>query len=521
MRKLLLPLAAVLAVLATAPAALAATVTASARDETRYGQKNGDAYTVKVVTVSVVADPGANDDVAIAEEATELRITDTAGITPGAGCRAASPTEARCDRGNELEVDLRLGDGNDRATVPVQRGTVDGGEGDDTLVVAGAAALGGPGADTITGSGIVDGGPGPDVLRPALRRGDEYPTGTLTYASRTEPVTVTPGTGADDGAAGEGDDVGVGFAAIEGGAGDDRLVTGAATRPDGGGQVGSARVTGGAGNDTITGGAFADTLTGGAGDDVLDGGDGDDTLSGGLGADRLDGGAGDDRLTAGAAYPEAEAPDPAANTVIGGPGDDTLFGAEGPDTLDPGAGLDVVSGGGGANVVPARDGTLDRITCAGGGGTVTLDREDLARGCATIDREGPATPQVLRIGLAELTRHFLVAVGCSQDQGASCRATVTLGTARVRVSRRTFTIARGTARFVKMPMPTRALRRIRAVGVRKGGGARCGYRRVTLTVTARDSGGRVRTVREPVKLGSSGLACGLGFVDLYDTGWQE
>ncbi|UFN48720.1 hypothetical protein LPC08_22365 [Roseomonas sp. OT10] len=56
----------------------------------------------------------------------------------------------------------------------------------------------------------------------------------------------------------------------------------------------SLRIDGGAGNDRIVTGAGDDSLQGGAGDDILNAGHGNDTLVGGAGRDRMAGGAGDD-----------------------------------------------------------------------------------------------------------------------------------------------------------------------------------------------------------------------------------
>lgn len=55
---------------------------------------------------------------------------------------------------------------------------------------------------------------------------------------------------------------------------------------------------GGRGNDTLSGGGGNDKVLGGGGDDLLFGGDGNDTLNGARGADTVEGGAGNDRLWA-------------------------------------------------------------------------------------------------------------------------------------------------------------------------------------------------------------------------------
>jgi hypothetical protein len=127
---------------------------------------------------------------------------------------------------------------------------LDGGEGDDELD-------GGPGAD------VLRGGPGVDVV---------------SYAGAA-PVIVTLDGAADDGTAGERDDVQADVEDVFGGAGDDRL-------------------TGNGDANTLDGGAGDDALDGGAGADVLLGGDGDDVIVAADGAvDQVDCGDGDDTAT--------------------------------------------------------------------------------------------------------------------------------------------------------------------------------------------------------------------------------
>lgn len=100
---------------------------------------------------------------------------------------------------------------------------------------------------------------------------------------------------------------GAGHDAITGGAGFDEIVGGKGDDYIDGGR-GDDRIDGGDDNDTIYGGLGADKLYGDDGDDYLDGGKGDDVVSGrdgqdivagGEGADRLYGGANDDVLIAG------------------------------------------------------------------------------------------------------------------------------------------------------------------------------------------------------------------------------
>jgi hypothetical protein len=196
-------------------------------------------------------DPGAADDITISNGGTpgvRLRGGGADALVPwtilAAGCTQTYGNGARtvdCTSDYAL-ISLFLGDGNDVATnldEPARTWFV-GGNGDDRLT-------GGPGNDTLEGDAGADtlaGGPGEDVA---------------TYFNSAAPVTVTLDGLANDGAAGEGDNV----------------------MPD---------------VEDIAGGPGNDTLVGNDGDNVLTGGDGNDVLDGRGGTDSLDGGSGDDTL---------------------------------------------------------------------------------------------------------------------------------------------------------------------------------------------------------------------------------
>src|SRR6185295_3825544 len=85
---------------------------------------------------------------------------------------------------------------------------------------------------------------------------------TVTYEGRTEDLSLSPDGVANDGAAGEHDDIGTDIMAVGGGHG----------------------------ADTMTGNGARNVFGGGEGDDVLTGAGGDDHLVGGSGADKLTGG---------------------------------------------------------------------------------------------------------------------------------------------------------------------------------------------------------------------------------------
>jgi Ca2+-binding RTX toxin-like protein len=222
------------------------------------------------------------------------------------------------DAGNDLVLGL---DGNDTVCLGTGDDLFDGGAGDDTMVADAAP----DGADTFVGdSGFPD---------------------TVTYAARTTPVTVTLDGSANDGAAGERDNIGSDVAQIIGGSGGDVIDASA-------GKV-QTTVFGGPGNDTLTTNFNA---VGGAGDDTLKlvnsgsgslfGNDGDDMLFGGPVRDNLGGGNGNDRIFAGGGEDE----------VFGGPGDDFLVGDAGNDDLFGEAGNDELIGGLGNDTVDGGDG---------------------------------------------------------------------------------------------------------------------------------------------------------------------
>ncbi|MEK7344640.1 MAG: Ig-like domain-containing protein, partial [Pseudomonadota bacterium] len=131
--------------------------------------------------------------------------------------------------------------------------------------------------------------------------------------------------GNDSVSAGDGNDT------VTAGSGNDTVLAGSGNDSvDGGG--GNDQLTGDAGNDTLLGDAGADTLSGGTGNDSLSGGNDNDSLSGGEGADTLDGGTGNDTLDGGVG----------ADSLIAGDGDDTLIFDASDVLIDGGAGTDTL-----------------------------------------------------------------------------------------------------------------------------------------------------------------------------------
>src|SRR4051812_5632203 len=130
--------------------------------------------------------------------------------------------------------------------------------------------LGGSGNDKLGGGGgsdVIDGGIGADVIAggPGIDAAD--------YSMRSNAVTVGIGGLADDGEAGEHDNVQYDVEQIIGGSGDDKL-------------------NGSGANNTLVGNAGNDLLAGGGGNDSIDGGSDNDTVRGGMGDDDLNGGGG-------------------------------------------------------------------------------------------------------------------------------------------------------------------------------------------------------------------------------------
>ncbi len=179
--------------------------------------------------------------------------------------------------------------------------TMAGGNGSDAL-------CGGLGTDLLSGGGGADlliGGADVDVA---------------TYQAVSQPLTIKLDNLANDGRAGEGDNVQT--ESVIGGSAADRI-TGSAAANGLLGKGGNDVIDGGDGNDSVVGGDGNDTVSGGAGNDQVRGDAGNDILSGGDGKDRIEGNAGKNKLD-------------------GGDGNDTLIGGSGKDTFKCGDGKDTV-----------------------------------------------------------------------------------------------------------------------------------------------------------------------------------
>jgi Ca2+-binding RTX toxin-like protein len=212
------------------------------------------------------------------------------------------------------------GGGDDELVGDVGADNLSGGPGDDFLdagsdpdVLNGGAdddlLTDGTGADTVNGGGGND-----DVNQGSSANGSDVISGgggqidQVLYSSRVVAVNVSVNNSADDGAAGELDDVRSDVEVVVGGLGGDTL-------------------TGNGINNILVGGPNTDTITGAEGADRLFGEAGIDFLDGGLGFDYLDGGSENDTVIAN---------DNARDEVDGGAG--AL------DDCNTDAALDLVSG---------------------------------------------------------------------------------------------------------------------------------------------------------------------------------
>lgn len=277
----------------------------------------------------------------------------------------------------------------------VETVTVYMGDGDDTFSAAGSAVAG-----AVYGSALaVYGGAGNDTFNqgsastPSETIWGGSGTDTVSYASRSAAVTVTIGTGVDDGISGENDDINSDVEVVTGGSGNDTLTaaTGVAATLNGG--PGNDTLIGDSGADTLNGGAGNDTLRGGAGNDTLNGDDGDDTFDEGAtsnGGDVMNGGAGIDTVdysarTAsltvtmdGAAANDGETGEADnvkgdVENIIGGSAADTITGNALNNRIDGRAGNDILSGGAGDDVFPQGSVADGDDTITGGTGDDLVD----------------------------------------------------------------------------------------------------------------------------------------------------
>lgn len=270
--------------------------------------------------------------------------------------------------GESVDDQLNGGAGDDLIEGRGGNDTLHGDQGDDAL-------SGGLGKDTMIGDAGID-------------RAD--------YAGITAALTVTLDGLANDGQAGEEDNVQT--EVVRGGDAADSLSGGA----------GEETLIGGPGSDQLHGGEAADTLIGGPGADLLDGGGGTDLAdysSAGAGVTvTLDGAANDgyagegDNAQAedvlGGDFADVLSGDGGANALLGGEGGDQLDGAGGDDFIVGGVGQDALVSGAGADTMLARDGEVDQLTCdLANGKTIEADPIDIATVCDISAAGAPPPPR--------------------------------------------------------------------------------------------------------------------------------
>lgn len=160
------------------------------------------------------------------------------------------------------------------------------------------------------------------------------------------------------------------------------------------GGTGDDVLAGGADDDTFFGSGGADRLTGRGGNDGLDGGAGDDVVDAGSGADTVSGGSGDD-------------------LIVGGSGADFLFAGQGADVIDGGSGDDRMDGDEGDDfIISGEFSGVDLIDGGDGVDTVFISRAFTSR-ALTIDLTSPATAQVLADGTRLINVERLDVIGGS------------------------------------------------------------------------------------------------------------
>lgn len=310
------PFAVVVASMALAPVASAATVTVSGSDggQLRFAASEGE----------------SNDVVLDAIDDARMQITDRGAVITATGkCRSIDVHTAECRGAGKdpifYEAKLELGDLDDRVAPIRKREDIE------------VTAHGGPGNDVLMGAvnheegAILSGGQGDDQL----------------YGTRTFD-DLKGGDGQDQLFGGDG-----GGDQLDGGFGDDRIFAGEFN-------FNGAHLDGGGGQDQLYGGPGDDTLADGDGDGAA-AAPGPDTMVGGEGVDLISYESRTQAVTvrAGDAVDNGEAGEHDSTTGIenlsGGAGDDLLIGDKHANVLTGGEGEDRPDCGGGRDLLESPD----------------------------------------------------------------------------------------------------------------------------------------------------------------------
>ncbi|HEX3669623.1 MAG TPA: calcium-binding protein [Acidimicrobiia bacterium] len=502
--------------------------------------------------LTYTAAAGETNNVTVSQTGSNYDVNDPgATITPSAPCATVSTNEATCPTSGVTSTRLLLGNMDDTGVIAASvngtgvSGDLRGGDGNDTMTggpnitnfllgddsVAGNDTLtGGSLNDRLSGSGgndvesggagsdLFDGGAGTDVMNGDAGN-DQFLAGTgadgpdvinggpgadeANYSSRVADLSLSLDGVANDGEAGEGDNVapdveellaGLGNDTVTGNSGFNELLDFSGGNNTVSGLGGNDLITTQSGNDALSGGPGNDRLSPGAGQDSVSGDEGDDTilnndgqpdaLSGGPGTDLLDdsgeqssvsvtldgvandgiagendnamadvedvdGSSAADTLVGNGSANELDGGD--GNDVIRGlGGDDGLDGGRGDDSLDGGPGTDLLSGDSGADALRTRDGSADESSCGAGVDTVLADQLDPLR----PDCEQAST------GLAFETKQAKVApsgkakvkLACPAVEGIACDGTLVLRRAarKGKLARAKVSIPSGKTRAVKL-----------------------------------------------------------------------
>jgi Ca2+-binding RTX toxin-like protein len=291
-----------------------------------------------------------------------------------------------------IPVTVLGGDGNDHIAVSGSSVDSNDGPGNDVVDATGSNPVtfrSSPGNDTLTGGFANDRfetGAVPDGADRLIGAGG---TDTVEYFTRLTAVRIAENGAADDGQAGEGDNVADDIEILGGTNANDILV----------GSSGSNQLLGRGGDDILDGGLGRDTMDGGAGIDLVQystprntgvtaiingqplsgqAGENDtilpsvenlrgtnlnDVLTGSAGANRLESGGGQDTMSGSAGNDVLIAAgravlhgDDGNDSLVGGAFDDFMTGDAGNDTMQGGGGRDSIRGGAGNDSIDAGDG---------------------------------------------------------------------------------------------------------------------------------------------------------------------
>lgn len=372
----------------------------------RLEQRRMLSFTVSSGTLTVTGTSNP-DKIFISKDGTNLKIVEN-GVSATTPAAAVTKIVVNGNAGND-ELKLAIGAEHGIA-LPA---TLNGGDGNDRL-------LGGDGND------VMNGGNGNDFMNGGPKGKDNFNGGAgrdvAAYDGRTSALFLSNNGVADDGAAGEGDNIATDVEDITGGNGADSIT----------GSSGNNALKGNGGNDTMNGGGGNDNLRGDDGNDVLNGGDANDVLVGGRGADVFNGGAGIDTADyhdaksplsitlngvnddgaigdatrpaekdnvkgdveniTGGAGPDKITGNGSANRLIGGPGNDTIRGGGGNDTITGGPGLDQLFGDAGNDLLHGKDNTNETLNGGDGDDSSSNDAGDILTSIEHPNQTPPPPP---------------------------------------------------------------------------------------------------------------------------------